>query len=139
MSGRRIWITVVSAAAVIGVAIALLASSVDRKYKPSLLMTERDRALEAVSQELIDPSSAQFRNVFKHDYAMEFWCGEVNGKNSFGAYAGFRKFYASEDFDGVFDVEIYNPNDFRGFSDDVFEDAVVELFQMNCGEDFLSK
>jgi len=47
-------------------------------------------AKEAVTKNLKDPSSADFRNVR--------WvsggdvCGEVNAKNSFGGYAGFQRF-----------------------------------------------
>lgn len=44
---------------------------------------------EAVAAELRDPSSAQFRNIME---GTETACGEVNAKNAFGAYTGFRKF-----------------------------------------------
>lgn len=43
----------------------------------------------AVAQQLRDPDSAQFRNIIGSDDA---YCGEVNAKNGFGAYTGFRKF-----------------------------------------------
>ena len=51
---------------------------------------------EQVAQVLKDPSSAQFQNVQALDEEA-FWyiCGEVNGKNSFGAYAGFDRFYGT--------------------------------------------
>lgn len=40
---------------------------------------------------LKDPDSAKFRNVkVKWDTV----CGEVNAKNSFGGYVGYRRFYA---------------------------------------------
>jgi hypothetical protein len=43
-----------------------------------------------------DPVSAQFRGLFvSSDGKMEWLCGEVNGKNSYGAYVGFRQFFAS--------------------------------------------
>ncbi|ATC26499.1 hypothetical protein [Caulobacter vibrioides] len=38
---------------------------------------------------LRDPSSAQFRDVRARGDVV---CGEVNGKNGFGAYVGFRRF-----------------------------------------------
>ncbi|MFI8395985.1 hypothetical protein ACIGEI_10595 [Pseudomonas sp. NPDC078863] len=45
-------------------------------------------AREFVSGVLKDPDSAQFRN-------QRGFCGEVNSKNSFGGYAGFRRFIAA--------------------------------------------
>jgi hypothetical protein len=48
------------------------------------------RAKDRVAQLLIDPSSAQFRNVAARDEAV---CGEINGKNRMGAYVGFSRFY----------------------------------------------
>jgi hypothetical protein len=41
-----------------------------------------------------DPDAAQFRNV-KECPTGFYVTGEVNGKNSYGAYAGFRTFYAN--------------------------------------------
>lgn len=52
-------------------------------------------AQKAAAAELRDPSSAQFRNVRTTGY---FVCGEINGKNGFGAYAGFVRFYGTKDF-----------------------------------------
>lgn len=46
-------------------------------------------AKKLVTHDLKDPSSAQFRDVHKTDQAV---CGEVNGKNAYGAYAGFQHF-----------------------------------------------
>lgn len=44
-----------------------------------------------VANRLKDPMSAQFRNVkLTKDGNV---CGEVNGKNSYGAYSGFVSFY----------------------------------------------
>lgn len=45
---------------------------------------------------MIDPASAQFRD--EHTYVAEHGtvtCGEINGKNSFGGYVGFKRFMAS--------------------------------------------
>lgn len=47
-------------------------------------------AKTAVADQMKDPSSAQFREVRRVDDAV---CGEVNGKNSFGAYSGFQRFF----------------------------------------------
>jgi hypothetical protein len=48
------------------------------------------RAKDRAAQLLIDPSSAQFRNVDAREGVV---CGEINGKNRMGAYAGFSRFY----------------------------------------------
>lgn len=55
---------------------------------------------DALSQALKDPSSAQFRSMrFVPDknqagsVASGFVCGELNGKNSFGGYVGFKRVY----------------------------------------------
>lgn len=45
---------------------------------------------ERVKSLLKDPSSAEFRNEVA-------FCGEVNSKNSFGAYTGFQKYIAAND------------------------------------------
>ncbi len=53
-------------------------------------------AKHAVSYSLKDPESAQFRNLFiagKDD--TKAVCGEVNAKNSYGGYVGFKKFITS--------------------------------------------
>lgn len=39
-----------------------------------------------------DPSSAQFRNLYLSKKTFPTLCGEVNAKNSYGAYVGFRGF-----------------------------------------------
>lgn len=56
-----------------------------------------DEALEevrnGVGELLKDPSSAQVRKVrIVEGHSGPFLCGEVNGKNSYGAYAGFTQF-----------------------------------------------
>jgi hypothetical protein len=73
--------------------------------------TSIEGAQAAASYKLIDPSSAQFRNV---SVTNDFACGEVNGKNRMGAYAGFLRFTASRDkgkwtatLDPQFDQERY--------------------------------
>ena len=43
-----------------------------------------------------DPSSAQFRNLYLSGKGLPTLCGEVNAKNSYGAYVGFRGFIYSE-------------------------------------------
>lgn len=57
----------------------------------------KDNLVETVKQQaaaqLRDPSSAQFRNVTRNQV---FVCGEINGKNAYGAYVGFKRFYGTE-------------------------------------------
>ncbi|TDJ77243.1 hypothetical protein E2H86_08660 [Pseudomonas putida] len=49
-----------------------------------------DRAREAVAEKLNDPGSAQFRN--ERSVKGGWVCGEVNGKNAFGGYIGFKRY-----------------------------------------------
>lgn len=49
-----------------------------------------DRAREAVAEKLNDPGSAQFRN--ERSEKGGWVCGEVNGKNAFGGYIGFKRY-----------------------------------------------
>lgn len=55
-------------------------------------------AKEAVGDQLKDPSSAQFKEVRRTDGVV---CGEVNAKNSFGAYEGFRRFFVVDGAEAV--------------------------------------
>lgn len=52
------------------------------------------KGMSLVRAKLKDPSSAIFRNVYFHRGVdnLPITCGEVNSKNSFGAYGGFQKF-----------------------------------------------
>lgn len=45
----------------------------------------------AVRERMIDPAAAEFRNVRRGEQGAI--CGEVNGKNGFGAYKGFVPFF----------------------------------------------
>jgi len=55
-----------------------------------------ERAKEAISNQLKDPASAQFRNVRAKQFDdSSVVCGEVNAKNSYGGYIGFKQFVAS--------------------------------------------
>lgn len=52
-----------------------------------------------VKTKLKDPESAQFRNLVVHDVknGSALICGQVNAKNAFGGYVGFRNFFALGD------------------------------------------
>jgi ribosomal protein S1 len=58
---------------------------------------QMDSATDAVAYSLKDPDSAKFRNVRRCGPKGEVYSGEVNSKNSYGAYGGFEHFYS----DGV--------------------------------------
>jgi hypothetical protein len=49
-------------------------------------------AKEAVARQMKDPGSVQFRDIASYS-DQKLVCGEVNAKNSFGAYTGFVRFY----------------------------------------------
>lgn len=59
----------------------------------SACTSQVDGAKDAAAAELRDPSSAQFREVEAVDGAV---CGEINGKNAYGGYAGFTRFYVTD-------------------------------------------
>lgn len=64
-------------------------------------------AREFVAGVLKDPGSAEFRN-------QRGLCGEVNSKNSFGGYVGFRRFIAATKEMVVFENDgRMNPGDFE--------------------------
>ncbi len=68
--------------------------------KLQLAKTAPEQVIEAAKKSLADtlkdPSSAQFRNVRFVEYLDGVViCGEVNGKNSYGGYVGFKDFVAS--------------------------------------------
>lgn len=72
----------------------------ERARTPAVSLTPaqaRVIARRAVADKLRDPSSAQFRNVRRvtADNGQLVFCGEVNGRNAYGGYAGFVRFEAS--------------------------------------------
>lgn len=70
------------------------------------------QAKSYLTQGFKDPNAAQFRGLYvtKAGPAL-ILCGEVNAKNGFGAYVGFRRFYAALD-----DKQIEGATDPDGFS-----------------------
>lgn len=85
---------------------------------------------------LKDPASAQFRDVRAYaslanqaagERSINRVCGQVNGKNSFGAYSGFQRFYVDLDA-GTVRYAPEAPEDFStpdrqaaGYEDIVFD------------------
>lgn len=56
-----------------------------------------------VAEQLKDPESAQIRKVrLHHGPSGAFVCGEVNGKNDYGAYAGYSPFFSLGAYTGNF-------------------------------------
>src|SRR5471032_660438 len=53
------------------------------------------QAKQSLTQSFKDPSSVQYRSLYISDGRLMALCGEVNAKNSYGAYVGFRRFYAT--------------------------------------------
>ena len=51
-----------------------------------------DEVKSAVTADFKDPASSQFRNL---KVKLASLCGEVNSKNSYGAYTGFKRFHGS--------------------------------------------
>lgn len=73
-------------------------------------------AQKGVRDEMKDPGSAEFRNVKVYPKGgaktMTTVCGEVNAKNSYGGYVGFRPFVASiSDKADAAIVQVDNPRD----------------------------
>ncbi|AVS91419.1 hypothetical protein C8246_05925 [Paracidovorax avenae] len=53
-----------------------------------------ETVLRSAFKSLKDPNSAQFRDIkYKPNKGGWTMCGEVNAKNSFGAFTGFQRFY----------------------------------------------
>lgn len=81
------------------VAIRGLAMKTDNFLKSG--KTEEDaksQAIQSLMDTLKDPDSAKFRNVRMRNYdGMHIICGELNAKNSYGGYTGYKKFAAAPD------------------------------------------
>ena len=53
-----------------------------------------------------DGSSAEFRNVFFNNNGTPVSCGEVNSKNSFGAYSGYQRFISAGNVLTILEEEV---------------------------------
>lgn len=86
-----------------------------------------DKVMRLAAAQLRDPSAAQFRNVRRNQV---FVCGEINGKNGFGAYTGFKRFYGTED-NATIDPDTDGPT-FEGkpFLKDMFDKS----WSAYCGD-----
>lgn len=68
-------------------------------YRVEATPAQEKFAKETISREMKDPSSTQLRDVYATSRGLgdDTVCGEVNAKNSFGAYVGFRSFVVNSD------------------------------------------
>lgn len=74
-------------------------------------------ALQNLTDSLKDPDSAKFRNVrMKAFDGMHVVCGEVNAKNSYGGYTGFKKFAAGPKESSIESSEISRHQSFNAAS-----------------------
>lgn len=64
------------------------------------------RAKLVVTKDFHDPGSAQWRGLFisKSEREGPVLCGEVNAKNHFGAYVGFRPFFVPDEEEGLREI-----------------------------------
>ncbi|MGO2242097.1 MAG: hypothetical protein ACTH5D_10110 [Halomonas sp.] len=83
------------------VGITIISAAMLAGCKPSV--SEIDKAKDAVAERLRDPSSAQFRNVKGGERrGLYSVCGEVNGKNAYGAYSGYERFITNNEGNVVY-------------------------------------
>lgn len=76
-----------------------ITNNINEKYKEENWIY---KGQEAVKYKLKDSSSAKFRNVFFNNNNVPVSCGEVNSKNSFGAYNGYQRFISGGSFENTF-------------------------------------
>lgn len=60
---------------------------------------QKERAIQIISEDLKDSESARFQNLYgakKEGESEILICGEVNAKNSYGGYTGYKKFYVEQ-------------------------------------------
>lgn len=78
-----------------------------------------NQAKARVSYNMKDPDSAKFRNVRAAQRGKNIMvCGEINAKNSYGAYAGFKPFL-------VWGESFLLPDTIDSFSNEALQSAAV--------------
>jgi hypothetical protein len=85
-------------------------------------------AKAAVIADFKDPSSVIWRNLRRGDFGGFLLCGELNGKNSYGGYIGFRKFSALQGVQG-YAVHIADPQ-----HPDLTSKVLIDDFCKNADE-----
>ncbi len=111
-----------------GVAIVIVGLAVIFTLGGNLFEGKEREVQEAVAAQLRDPSSAEFRDLTIGENSS---CGEVNGKNGFGAYSGFREFVYAR---GVVLFEPEQPSGFNVARQTAFYEAQAKFFRFkrNC-------
>lgn len=82
---------------------------------------------QAIKDQVKDPDSVKLRGVMAQvdDKGLTFFCGEVNAKNSYGGYVGFKPFYAFMLINGAKPVYA----SVSGLGDDVSSQSAVIMCQ----------
>lgn len=85
------------------------------------------RAEASIKGQLKDPESATFRNVSVPEGAgvVMYVCGEVNAKNSFGGYVGYKRFYVmltSGNSEPLSLIDGDSDDRMQGFFEDMWKD-----------------
>lgn len=64
--------------------------------RPEHTQRAEDRGKIEITKDFFDPASVQFRNL-KTEIKLSSYrvCGELNARNKYGAYVGFKRFVAS--------------------------------------------
>ncbi len=71
----------------------------DAAAERAAILSAIDSAKTSIADRFKDPGAVQFRNVVAYGknkpLEISIICGQVNGKNSYGAYVGFRRFVSN--------------------------------------------
>ena len=100
--------------AVSALALSACVSDVADSKRVNLTASEVQQIKAAESRDLKDPFTARFQNIRAADVTLADGsvvrrvCGEVNARNSYGAYTGYTW------FGGVMTGGVYAPRDFSG-------------------------
>lgn len=93
-------------------------------FGTELLGREHGDVMDAVAAEMRDPASAQFRNI---EQGTTTACGEVNGRNAYGGYAGFTEFVYQN---GIVKFEPEKPAGFDTDSQVAYYNSVAQFARL---------
>ncbi len=107
---------------------ATLAASAQAATLTADQQTVVDKAKALLTRDFKDPLSAQWRGLFlRGDKTL---CGEVNAKNSFGAYVGFHRFYV------VLSMRDAEADNYVGADAAALHNVFVAMYPKACGPSF---
>ncbi|MCX6178571.1 MAG: hypothetical protein NT163_04240 [Chlorobiales bacterium] len=102
MKFKAVFIALVLALMVVQSSYGAMVRSLEQdSMNPSADQRMLEKAKEAVMNSLKDPESARFRHMHIKSGDPMSVQGEVNAKNSYGAYNGYQKFYVEIDLDKI--------------------------------------